>query len=135
MFRFSASRLAATGSQKVAHHFSTHFRRIKTPSVAIWGNIFVLGNIFGFSSFYPIGPLLALLSACAREMSVECNTLLHSTLKSLNFMSRPCGVKKFIALHDHQGSNRGPIKVHPSPAHPTPKLHKTGRKFMFMAFW
>ena len=36
--------MAKHGSQKVAHHFSAHFRLVKTPSIAIWGNIFVFGG-------------------------------------------------------------------------------------------
>ena len=37
---FSATRSGGTGSQKVAHHFSAHFRLVKTPSIAICGICF-----------------------------------------------------------------------------------------------
>ena len=55
---FGETENCGTESHKVAHHFSAHFRLAKTPSIVRWGKIFVLGRIFGFSSFSPIGPLL-----------------------------------------------------------------------------
>ena len=50
---FGETANCGTGSQKVAHHFPAHFRLAKTPSIAIWGKIFLWGRIFGFPPTVP----------------------------------------------------------------------------------
>ena len=42
--QLSATRSGGTGSQKVAGGVSAHFCLVKTPSIAIWVKIFVLGG-------------------------------------------------------------------------------------------
>ena len=46
--------MARHGSHKVAHHFPAHFRLAITPSIAIWGKIFVLGGVGWDGVEFPI---------------------------------------------------------------------------------
>ena len=105
--QFSATRSGGTGSQKVAGGVSGHFCLVKTPSIAIWGNIFLFRGGWG-----------ALLTDTDGRADTCNGTRVVEGLGGSRESAD--GMTDGGALAISPVGGAGALAPHPTPPHPTP---------------